>query len=133
MSDSWSVSCGTSNGKPLFVRVNMSANANVADPQFPFRLGIAVPLRVPDQNGFPQADESNELNLIEDRLAEALGGTGRLVLVITTSGMREFVSYVRSAEEGKQVFAKVRSESPAHKIQFYVRADPKWSAYGQFA
>ena len=131
--DKWSISQGKSNGKPIFVRFNSSAKLYSGHPELTQRLGIAVPLREPNEHGLPKAAESQEFTAIEELLARAISAHGRMVLVITTGGMREFVSYVRSLDEGKKIIDEVRTGTTTHKIQFYVRPDAKWAAYGQFA
>jgi hypothetical protein len=131
--DVWSVSKGTNNGKPMLVRINTSVRQYAGHPELPHRLEIAIPLRAPNESGMPDNEEADQLGEIEERLFRAIGTSGRVVLVITTGGMREFVSYVGSPDEGARIFAAVRTGTTTHKVQHYVQADPKWEAYSQFA
>src|SRR5438477_8193661 len=96
--DQWAVAQGENNGNPMIVRVNSSAKDYAGHPELPIRLGIAVPLNAPNEHGFPGEAEAQQLGDIEDRLFDTIGSLGRVVLIITTSGMREFVSYVRAAD-----------------------------------
>jgi hypothetical protein len=131
--DLWAVSQGENDGKPMIVRINSSAKDYAGHPDLPVRLGIAIPLHQPDQNGLPGEAESAQLGNVEDRLFEALGSSGRLVLVITTSGMREFVSYVRSPQAAEKIAQLVKAETKTHEVQHYAESDLNWSGYGQFA
>ena len=107
----------------------LSAGARPGDPQLSTRLGIAVPLKAPDERGFPHGSEFGELDAIEERIVGALRATGggRLVLVITTAGMREFVSYVRSPAAGEAAVAQVRSSTATHEVQHYTEPDAEWT------
>jgi hypothetical protein len=131
--DRWSVAKGENNGKPIFLRVSSSAKQFAGHPDFPVRFGVAVPLQAPDENGLPQPMESQQLGNIEDQLFQALGSSGRLVLIITTGGMREFVSYVRSPELAERVFERVRNATKTHELRHYTASDPIWELFGQFA
>lgn len=130
--DRWSLAQGENNGRPMIVRVNSSAKDYTGHPELPIRLGIAIPLHAPNEYGFPGEVESEQLGDIEDRLFEAIGSSGRVVLIITTSGMREFVSYVRSPEVAKQVVQSVQTGTTTHQVQHYAQADAKWELFGQF-
>src|SRR5690606_14245827 len=94
--DRWNVAQGENDGRPMIVRINAGLPEYAGHPKMPIRLGVAVPLKAPDENGFPGRRESEQLEDIEDTLAAMIGKSGRIVLVITTSGMREFVSYISS-------------------------------------
>ncbi len=131
--DFWSVASGKYEGKPIVIRRNTTARTYARHPDLPFRLGIAVPLHNPDADGLAQGDEVEQLHEIEDRLEVALGAFGRKVVVISTDGMREFISYVRSAPLAERVASTVRAATATHEVQHYVEPDPQWSAYFEFA
>ena len=131
--DQWAVGQGENDGKPLIARINSSAKEYVGHPELPVRLGMAIPLQAPRPDGLPDEAESEQLDDIEDRLFDAVGSNGRVVLVITTSGMREFVSYVRSPDVAERVAQSVRVATSTHEVQHYAEADPEWDVYGQFA
>ena len=131
--DRWAVAQGENDGKPMIVRVNSSAKDYAGHPELPVRLGIAVPLHAPRPDGLPNEAESEQLGDIEDRLFDTVGTTGRIVLIITTSGMREFVSYVRSSDVAAQVAQSLQVATSTHEVQHYAESDPKWGLYGQFA
>ena len=131
--DVWSVAQGQKEGKPMIVRRNTSAKKYARHPELSYRLGVAIPLRAPDERGYPNKEEFKELDAIEDRLCAALSPAGRLVLVITVGGMKEFVSYVHSAEAAKQAIEKLQRATKSHDVQYYLAHDPKWLVYAELA
>ncbi len=90
-------------GKPLIARINASVDGFRGHPELTYQVGVAIPLKLPDENGMPQPEEAEELNQIEDLVFEILEVQSRsvLVAVITTGGMREFVFYAVDPEEVK--------------------------------
>lgn len=52
--DSWSLFQGEWDGKPLIARVNAALKRFTGHPQYQHQVGVAVPFRSPDENGFPR-------------------------------------------------------------------------------
>lgn len=104
-------------------------------PELPVRLGIAVPLLAGDERGLPRNEEAAQLDSIEDALFGAVesSGIGRIVLVITTNGMREFVAYTRSKEAAEGAVSRARAAVKTHRIQHYTAPDPKWELFRDFS
>jgi hypothetical protein len=119
----------------MFVRRNDSASELLGHSEFRFRVGVAVPLKAPNEDGFPGNDEMEQLNVIEDTLSSRLEAEQQSlqVLAITTGGMREFVFYTRDAAAAKAILEQLRATESTHELQGYIAEDPKWSAYRQFA
>ncbi len=130
--DRWTVAEGQHGGNRMLVRMNTSAKDYAEHPELPVRLGIAIPLHAPRPDGMPNDVETKQLGEIEDRLFGALGASGRVVLIISTNGMREFVSYVRTPDDAARVAQSVRAATTTHEVQHYVESDPKWDLFGQF-
>ncbi len=132
--EAWSIAQGEYEGKPLVARVNVSAASGAVDPRLSTRLGIAIPLKAPNEHGFPQGSEFGELDAIEECLFGALraAGGGCLVLVITTAGAREFVSYVQSPDVGEALAAQLRSSTTTHEVQHYTEPDAEWALLKEF-
>ncbi len=130
----WSVAQGTYDEHPLIVRINAGAAAVRGDITLRHRVGVAVPLNAPDPAGLPAAAEAVVLTEIEDALIEALG-VGRSAvhaLVVTTSGIREFVFHTRTPEAVDTAVAGVRDRFPSHDVQWILGEDPDWDVYAQF-
>jgi hypothetical protein len=122
-------------GAPLFFRRNDNARELAGHPDFIFRMGIALPLNLPNEHGFPSNEEMEQLNIIEDLLAARLEANqlALYVLAITTGGMREYVFYTRNAKTANEFLEEVRKEVVSHELQSYVEEDQNWEVYKQFA
>jgi len=132
--DTWAVTRGTIEDKPLVVRFREGLRTVVGHPQYPFQIGVAIPLIEPDIHGFPSGKEGEELNIIEDKLDESLKKDDKAVfaLTITANGMREFVFY--ASEWKPEFFEKaVKSiDSGSHELQFMMQHDPTWDTFKKF-
>ena len=128
----WSILQGENNGMPLLIRVDTAAKRPERHMRLPIRLGIAIPLHSPNELGLPEKAEAEQLSAIEDRLDDAIGASGDMVLIITNAGMREFVSYVASAQIAQQIVARVCNATPSHEVQHYIESDPEWMVYGEY-
>ena len=131
----WAVINGHHDGKAMFLRRNESASDLARHPDYRFRVGVAVPLRAPNEHGLPGTAEIEQLNVIEESLVSRLESEQRSlhVLAITTGGMREFIFYTRDHVFSQTVFEALRDEVSSHQLQAYIAEDPKWSLYRQFA
>src|SRR4051812_29643295 len=91
----WTVLQGQYGGRPMLVRRNDSAKQLRGHPDYNHRVGIAVPLRAPDECGLPRSAEMSQLDAIEDLLSARLEANqdSLQVLTLTTGGMREFIFY----------------------------------------
>jgi hypothetical protein len=129
--EAWFISRGTYAGKPTIVRINKGVAPVAGHPSFRHQVGVAVPFRAPDANGFPNREESVELEAIEDRLAAELG-TDRLCLyaaAITTGGMREFVFYSSDPAATHDRLERLGREIQSHQLQHIIQPDPKWRVF----
>jgi hypothetical protein len=131
----WSVGQGEFDDRPIIVRANTGAASRAGDSRYRHRLGVALPLREPDEHGFPQPEESAELDAIEVKLVPALTdkGTAVLVLVITTAGMREFVFYTSEPTSVAPTLRRIQKEVGTHEIQHVLAEDPEWDVYNMFS
>jgi hypothetical protein len=89
-------------------------------------------LKTPNDNGLPVGDEADALESFEEQLVARVAGSGVLVLVITTSGMREFVLYTGDAGWLPQLHEDLQAALPDYDVQMVGETDPKWAVYKQF-
>jgi hypothetical protein len=71
----WSVLKGQHDGKPMIIRRNESAKQLRSQSEYIYRVGVAIPLRYPNSEGFPSNEEMIKLNSIEDALIDELEKT----------------------------------------------------------
>ncbi len=129
---SWLLAQGSNEGKPIIARINASVDGFRAHPELRYQVGIAIPLKLPDENGMPQPAEAEELNQIEDLVFEILEVQSRSVVVaiITTGGMREFVFYAVDPEEVKVNHGRLcQAVRTGHQVQLMIQTDPKWNVF----
>jgi hypothetical protein len=130
----WSVLEGEYDERPMFVRLNAGAGAIAKSATLAHRIGIAVALLSPNDEGLPTSSESAVLVSIEDALCDSLraGTDVILTVVITTSGMREFVFYCAVSAHVSSAVTSVRERFPSYEIQLIEENDPEWVVYDQF-
>jgi hypothetical protein len=131
---SWSMFQGEYDGKPLIARANVALKPFVGHPKYSHQVGVAVPFRLPDENGFPPSDEAAELMDIEDKICSELevGNESLFAAIITTDGMREFVFYTSNPQTVEIKLKKLRDTIESHIVQGMIKPDEDWSVYRQF-
>ena len=133
--DVWTLAQGEHEGAPLIPRINTAAGPLAGHPEFKHRVGVAIPLREPDEQGFPSEEEGAELAEIEETLARSLLANleSLLVLVITTGGMREFVFYTANPSATESKLRTITEEVTSHEVQAYIEPDKEWIGYLEFS
>ena len=118
----------------MVVRTNESAKGLMGHTDYKHRVGFAVPLKAPNDAGLPQGDEVGLLDEVEDALADILEAeqNSLMVLVVSTSGMREFVFYTRTPSQIEGYAQSVQQNFAEYELQFYVEADPDWELFKSF-
>lgn len=131
--DSWALFESEWEGKPLIARVNSALKSFIGHPQYQHQVGVTVPFRSPDENGFPPSDESAELTEIEELLCSKLETRNESLFaaVITTSGMREFVFYTCNPKGVEAKLKEMTQTVQSHRIQGMIRPDEDWGVYRQ--
>ena len=134
--DTWSLSQGVRDEKPIFVRWKEGLASAQDRSEYPFQIGVAVPLLNPTSEGLTTNEEADTLWKLEDSLESTLTKDGEAVFVasITTGGMREFVFYAREWKpEYFEQKAKDAFEGDEHDPQFMMQQDKDWNTYKEFA
>jgi len=132
--DEWNIARGLHEGRPMFVRVCSSLKEAVGHPDYPFQIGIAVPLLKPNQEGLPLDGELKVLGEIEDRIVDAMKEKAVFAVSVSTGGMREFILYANewSPEEFETMVQDINKSFPSHTLQFMIQHDPKWKTFKRF-
>jgi hypothetical protein len=129
--DNWSVRQGKYQGKPFVLRFSAEAKRLSGHPEYKHQVGIAIPFNSPNEAGFPESSEMEDLNVIEDLLSDSLeeNNESLLVAVFTTGGMREFVFYTSNPEQVNNKFKQLQEKISTHQIQLMIQPDKKWYTY----
>ncbi len=136
--DRWTLLEGQLDEKPIITRYKETLVGAVGHPDYPFQIGIAIPLLDPADNGLPALAEGQQLSAIEDLLVDTLEEKQEAVhvMTITFNNMREFVFYA-SREKPQYFEQKVKSVAEKittkHHIQFMMQLDKQWDTFRKYS
>lgn len=129
----WQEATGRDDGGfPVHVRWDPVAAAVAPVPGFDVQLGVTLPMQVAGEDGLPSPAEELRLRGVEESLRAGLelGERARLVLVVTTRGVREWVGY---AEDDGWVSGWVESVRTAlPQAQVMTQLDEAWNTLRYF-
>lgn len=116
------------------IRLNLALNSIAPYPSYTYalRLRIAI-LKVDPETGFPDYDEFSNLNLIEDRLSEAMKRIAAIYVgVVITDGHIEFYYYLKGRERHMPIIAQVMEQFSKYQYSSATLVDPEWKQYFDF-
>lgn len=116
------------------IRLNLALNsiAPYSSYTYALRLRIAI-LKVDPETGFPDYDEFSNLNLIEDRLSEAMKRIAAIYVgVVITDGHIEFYYYLKDRERHMPIIAQVMEQFSKYQYSSATLVDPDWKQYFDF-
>ena len=121
-------------GRLVYVRGNVSLRALKDRQRYAYRAGFVIKLKNPNSFGLPTTDEAEELAPIENEIDRGMekGRLAFMALVITTTGMREYVFYTDQPEAVRKRVAQLKRGIRGREVQTYVTADPGWDIYERF-
>ena len=93
----------------------------------PWFFGVRIPLTQADEDGLPIAEEAERLNLVENRIREAVKARdGMYVGRRTGAGARDLLFYVDAKPRGLEDRLRM---TVGTDILYISRPDPKWEGY----
>lgn len=112
---------------PVHVRWDPLAAALAPVAGFDIQIAVAVPLLIAADDGLPTPAEERRLRPVEEVLRAGIerGERARLVLVLTTAGVREYVAYSDDDAWLEQWAAEVTAATPGAQVMS--RRDPGWT------
>ena len=117
---------------PTIVRVNMGYRDAIGHPEYPIKMGIAIPVENNDEATMKIKSEIEDL--LEDILFKKDIGT--LVAIVTgLQGQKfiEFLSYTKkSGVDFPKIHQDLKNKFKDYEVQMYADNDPKWEAYKSF-
>lgn len=129
--ESWSIIEEMPN--PTLVRINLGYKDAIGHPDYPIKMGIAIPVAVHDEATMKIKSE------IEDILNDVLlkKGDGAIVAIITGLEGQKFIEFLSYTKRGGIDFAKIhqdlKDKFKDHEIQMFADNDIEWKAYRSFA
>jgi len=125
--DSWSILQQKDSG--LIIRINDGLKDAIGHPDYPVKMGVAVPVKDSPQKTFDQKDK------LEKAISEALGTKGIVACIV--NGMKEpqffeFLIYTKNGLDFDLIGKSLEKQFPDLGIQMYAKLDPKWESYKAF-
>ncbi|MEZ0579771.1 DUF695 domain-containing protein [Nocardioides sp. MH1] len=127
----WSLAQGVVDGHPTILRRKHTRR----DRSRPVRVTVKLGVARPDEHGFPDGAEMDQLSEIEEQLFTELEQHGaELVLVITANRAREFIAYGADHEWleawGPTVLERWAEGRPGTGVE--AALEPDWATYRAF-
>ena len=132
--ESWDVSGGMFEGRPIITRFNAALRATAGHPGFGFQIGVALPLNTRTEDGLPTPEENQQLDEVEGHIMRSIQQSKRAVLagVITTGDMKEFVLYTGEPDWVQGWAEELQRLVHTHEVQVMVQPDPQWTVFRDF-
>lgn len=126
------ISTNSNNDRKIIFRFAQDLDSSFDPASQPDR--ILVVWRYESETGQPNAEEHQQMTLLEDSLEpiEDRGSFATLVLVSTGECLREWTYYARSGDEFLHRLNEALAGMPSFPIEIHVENDPIWSMYFQF-
>jgi len=133
VADRWQVARGQRAGKPMILRTHEGYRDFRGVSGFDHQVGIAIPLHNTDADGLPTADESRELDAVENAICNLFEPQNESLFVatVTCDGLREFILYTRNPDAVRRKFKALENRMPAHKVFLKIQPDKDWQVYAQ--
>ena len=130
----WGLSLAQTNEGPMVMKVNSGYSRLIGHPEYPYQIGVAVPLNAPNSAGMHGEEEGEQVGVIEDMLVESLESDKLALYVFSqcSSGAKEWVFYTGNPDEVEGRIHSVRSRITTHTIQNVRQEDPGWDVYQNF-
>jgi hypothetical protein len=127
--DEWTIAEGTIDGRPSMVRFRPSLSKVLGNPLLPRRLVVIWEYGDDGDSGMPDAEISEDLELFENALTEALDSdrAGVLAFVFTHLGFREWHYYFSTLNVVGERINDALSEQPDLPIELKAFDDPDWN------
>ena len=128
--ESWAIITESLN--PTIIRINLGYKDAMGHPDYPIKMGIAIPVEVHDETTMEIKSE------IEDILNDILlkKGDGALVAIITGLEGQKFIEFLSYTKRGGIDFAKIhqdlKDKFKDYEVQMYADNDVKWEAFKSF-
>lgn len=115
------------------VRINMGYKDAVGHPDYPIKMGIAIPVN--DHNDAVMKVKSEIEDILDNVLKKR--GNGSLVAIITGLKEPKFIEFLSYTKKGGVDFAKIhqdlKDKFPEYEVQMFAKPDTTWEAYKSFA
>lgn len=123
--ESWAVLRGEREGRPIFVTVNRAIK-RVDHLMFDQHTEVVFTLLSPSEDGLTESAEADELNLLEDRLLEALGDHAVYIGRETWNGRRSMHLHVMDSGPAAAIIDRFARSMVGREVSAVPSPDPQW-------
>jgi hypothetical protein len=129
--ESWAVSEGILDGKPILVRVRRNLRSMAQIPQCSHRLRVVWEYEPDNPSSMPSPADLEAFERCENLLVDVLEKDGHAILthVMTCDGLRQWVFYASDLEEAVRRINSVLPHDPPYPIELTSELDAEWSEY----
>lgn len=133
LQESWSIATLKHGGKEYIVRCNAWLWNKIGDPIYPYKVGIAIPIKETDDNGFPAKTANVKLGELENLIINEMQKNNESLFAgsITGGGIKEFFLYTSNPKEAKKKFNKIKKSFMELDLQLNIAEDKKWEVFTQ--
>jgi hypothetical protein len=132
--DAWQLMATETSEGPMVLKVNSGYADLIGHPEYPYQVGVAVPLNAPNSAGFHDDEEGVQVGVIEDLLVQSLQSENLALWVFSqcSSGHKEWVFYTGDPTEAGRRIHEIRNRVTTHEIQNIFQPDPEWEIFQAF-
>jgi hypothetical protein len=126
----WFVAESANKDNPFFIRF-AEVKDKIRRASFPHRLNVFWELRAPEPSGLPSKQDSEETQVFEERLIEAMEKEGRsiLVMVLTGRGQKEYVIQTTDPQLFLESITNMPQEEERYPVEIIHNEDDTWDYY----
>lgn len=130
----WLVFPGTVNDKPAMFTVDLAWSDRPPSKNLGVLVDVQLPLREPDEQGYPSRSEREVLEQVEERLAQALAWSNQGVYVgrMVTDGACVCFYYAASGDGALQAAEQALAPFPGYEPHVRARLDEGWEFFADF-
>jgi Family of unknown function (DUF695) len=126
----WSIAKGLNEGHVFIMRFR-AFEPGFPRSSFPQRLNIFWTVKSPTGKGLPSPEDSDKLNIFEDRLVDAVEPDSHSILsmVLTGKSRREYVFHTTNPQEFLNRLTDMPQENDRYPIEIILTEDPEWEYF----
>lgn len=134
MEENWASYFTVVNDKPTSILLDLNAGTPEQQTQRPYLCNVYLTCSAPTEDGWPTDEENDQLNQLEDQIADVLAQTndGQQVGRCTSNGQRILFFYLAQETGLEAALAQCFAENAAYDCEYAVTEDKSWSSYFEF-
>lgn len=126
--EEFSIFQGMEKDLPIFATINIGIKKYSHKKNYPWFFGISIVLKHQTENGLPNKEEIEDLDLFENKIKKIFSETLPYIFTGRSSwnSHRELMFYTTEPKKLVEKFNKLNENKPEFKFSFRSFHDPKW-------